>query len=168
MSVASRPAEAWQAGTLVWFRGVEVPLDVRPDGGGLAVLFAGQQVRARTQDPAGIRPAVEAHLWRLARQELPARLSTVALRLGARPSAVTVRNQRSRWGSCAPTGRISLNWRLIQMPAEAADYILVHELTHLSVPDHSRRFWRAVERACPGYRDARAWIRTHQRAIEGR
>ena len=73
-----------------------------------------------------------------------------------------MRNQRTRWGSCATTGRISLNWRLVQVPAPVREYVLVHELMHLRQPNHSRRFWALVARACPGYPAARRWLREHE------
>lgn len=64
---------------------------------------------------------------------------------------VSVRNQRSRWGSCSRRGTISLNWRLIQTPEEVRDYIILHELPHRRHMNHSLRFWQEVERLCPGY-----------------
>jgi len=84
-----------------------------------------------------------------------------AERLGLRVSAVSVRDQRTRWGSCGRNGRVCLNWRLLLMPEWVRDYVLVHELMHLKRLDHSPRFWALVADACPAYRDARAWLREH-------
>ena len=98
-------------------------------------------------------------LRELAQRELPARLMELAARHGYRVAGVTVRNQRSRWGSCSPAGRISLNWRLVQVPSDVCDYVLLHELTHLAVANHSPRFWRTLEAVCPWHREARAWLR---------
>jgi len=78
-----------------------------------------------------------------------------------RVSRISIRNQRTRWGSCGPDGHICLNWRLILMPDSVRDYVLVHELMHLRRLDHSRAFWRLVEAACPEYRQARLWLRQH-------
>jgi predicted metal-dependent hydrolase len=100
---------------------------------------------------ASLRPQAE--------RELPARLAELAAEHGHHVAAVTVRNQRSRWGSCSPTGRISLNWRLVQVPPLVRDYVLLHELTHLAVGNHSPKFWKALEAVCPWHRDARAWLR---------
>jgi predicted metal-dependent hydrolase len=72
---------------------------------------------------------------------------------------VAIRDQRSRWGSCSPRRDISLNWRLVMMPAEVRDYVLLHELAHLRVPNHSRRFWRLLDEICPSWRAARRWLR---------
>ena len=104
-------------------------------------------------------------LWRLARRELPARLRELAIVHGLVVSAVSVRNQRARWGSCATTGRISLNWRLVQTPDPVCDYVLLHELMHLRQANHSARFWRLVEQACPGFREAEQWLRREGKAL---
>ena len=74
---------------------------------------------------------------------------------------VSVRNQRSRWGSCARTGTISLNWRLIQTPDSVRDYIVLHELMHVRQMNHSARFWREVAAVCPAYEEAERWIKLH-------
>ncbi|HEY7188503.1 MAG TPA: SprT family zinc-dependent metalloprotease [Vicinamibacterales bacterium] len=104
----------------------------------------------------------ERHVHRQrARRELPARLLELAAEHGLTVARVSIRNQRTRWGSCGRDGHVSLNWRLILMPPEVRDYVLVHELMHLRRLDHSRAYWRLVAAACPGYREARQWLRTH-------
>jgi predicted metal-dependent hydrolase len=113
-------------------------------------------------------PAARRRLRGIAETTLPARLRELARAHGFAVTGVSVRDQRSRWGSCSTSGRISLNWRLVQMPAGVRDYILLHELAHLHHPDHSRRFWRELERLCPWHREARGWLAEHGgRAIEG-
>ncbi len=103
---------------------------------------------------ASLRPQAE--------RELPARLAELAAGHGHRVAGVTVRDQRSRWGSCSPAGRISLNWRLVQVPPLVRDYVLLHELTHLEVGNHSPKFWKALDAACPWHREARAWLRARR------
>jgi len=98
-------------------------------------------------------------LRELAKRELPARLMDLAAQHGHTVAGVSVRNQRSRWGSCSPSGRISLNWRLVQVPPLVRDYVLLHELTHLAVSNHSPKFWKALDAVCPWHREARAWLR---------
>jgi predicted metal-dependent hydrolase len=100
-----------------------------------------------------------------ARQELPARLIEIATTHGLTVSAVSIRNQRTRWGSCGRDGKISLNWRLVLMPPDVRDYVLIHELMHLRRLDHSPAFWKLVGAACPGYRDARQWLRVNGPAL---
>jgi predicted metal-dependent hydrolase len=81
--------------------------------------------------------------------------------LGVSFDRLTIRDQRTRWGSCSSRGTLSFNWRLVLAPAEVLDYVAVHELCHLRVPNHSARFWRLVEQRRPGYRDPRAWLARH-------
>jgi predicted metal-dependent hydrolase len=107
--------------------------------------------------------AVERQLRQQAARDLPARLRDLAAQHGYAVGPVTVRAQRSRWGSCSPTGRISLNWRLVQLPPSVSDYVMLHELAHLTHLNHSARFWKEVERICPWHREARAWLRGNAR-----
>ncbi|HEY1306424.1 MAG TPA: M48 family metallopeptidase [Vicinamibacterales bacterium] len=100
-----------------------------------------------------------------ARGDLPARLLALAAQHGLTVTRVSIRNQRTRWGSCGRDGHISLNWRLVLMPPEVRDYVLIHELMHLRRLDHSRAYWRLVAAACPGYREARQWLRANGPAL---
>jgi hypothetical protein len=96
-----------------------------------------------------------------AAEQLPARLLELANVHGLQVSRVSVRNQRTRWGSCGRDGHICLNWRLVAMPDWVRDYVIVHELMHLKRLDHSPGYWRLVAAACPRFREARQWLRTH-------
>jgi predicted metal-dependent hydrolase len=92
---------------------------------------------------------------------LPARVLELAAAHGLTVARVSVRNQRWRWGSCSRAGHICLNWRLMLMPDWVRDYVIIHELMHLKRMDHSPRFWRLVERACPDFQAARRWLREY-------
>jgi hypothetical protein len=81
--------------------------------------------------------------------------------LGVSCRGVTIRDQRTRWGSCSPRGTLSFNWRLALAPFEVLDYVVVHELCHLREPNHSPRFWQLVATRRPGWREQRAWLRDH-------
>ena len=99
---------------------------------------------------------------RRAARELVAMVAEEEAReLGVRVARVDVRDYRSQWGSCSPRGRLGFNWRLALAPFEVLDYVVVHELCHLRVPNHSRRFWRLVESRRPGWRAQRDWLRVH-------
>ena len=95
-----------------------------------------------------------------AKNELPPRLLELAAQYGLAVSRVSVRNQRWRWGSCNRHGHICLNWRLVEMPEAIRDYVLIHELMHLTRMDHSAAYWKLVASACPEYKKARAWLRS--------
>lgn len=141
-----------------------------------AELFAEQQQpwierqRARAQRHRCLRPACSPDTVRALREwaasDLPFQLYRLAERHGVTVSRVSVRNQRSRWGSCSPTGHICLNWRLVLMPEAVRDYVLIHELMHLRRLDHSRHFWRLVAHACPDYQTARRWLRQNRHTLE--
>jgi predicted metal-dependent hydrolase len=154
-----RPTE-WPFGTEILFRGELIKLEAAVNGENGTIRFGGEAIRVN--DPVGdLRPAVELHLWKLATRELPVRVTEFAARHHHQVNRVTVRNQRSRWGSCSRRGTISLNWRLIQTPVFVQDYIILHELCHLRHMNHSGRFWCEVERVCPEFRVAERWLKQH-------
>ena len=105
-------------------------------------------------------------LRRRAARELPARLAELAAQHRVKASKVSVRNQRSRWGSCSPSGHICLNWRLTLMPDAVRDYVILHELMHLRRLDHSRHFWKLVAHACPNYDASRRWLRENRHLLD--
>ena len=182
-----RPTQ-WFIGTPILFRGEPVTLTAEPLNsvaadvsplhksnvkGELTALTSSQIVRTYVRcyigsesvrvDDIGsdLRRRIETHLWKLAAKQLPLRVSELATMHGFEVRRVTVRNQRSRWGSCSPSRTISLNWRLIQTPSFVSDYIILHELCHLRHMNHSRRFWREVERVCPEFQTAEHWLKQH-------
>jgi hypothetical protein len=108
------------------------------------------------------RPALERWYRRMAKAEIAPRLDEAVAELGTAYTALTVRNQKTRWGSCSSTGAMSFNWRLLLAPdEEILDYVVWHEACHLLVMDHSPRFWALVERHMPGYQRPRRWLRRH-------
>lgn len=155
----SRPKE-WWIGTEILFRGEPVKLEAGVNGESGMIRFGSEMVKA-TNPAADLRPTIERHLWRLAANELPPKVLEYAALHQLPVRRITVRNQRSRWGSCSRRGTISLNWRLIQTPAFVRDYLVVHEIMHLKEMNHSSRFWREVERACPDYEAAEQWLKRH-------
>lgn len=74
---------------------------------------------------------------------------------------IRIGDQRTLWGSCSPRGTLSFNWRLVLAPVEVLDYVVVHELCHLRVLNHSQRFWNLVEGRRPHWRQQRDWLREH-------
>lgn len=154
----------WTAGATMCLRGEPVTIRIEESGGRTLARYGDRTVRI----PAGaadLRPYIQQDLRQVAREELGARLHQLAADLGLTFSSLTIRNQRSRWGSCSRKDRIALNFRLVQMPAFVSDYVLIHELMHLKQQNHSVRFWRLVEAACPGFRKAEAWLKAHGRGL---
>ncbi|MFM9079754.1 MAG: M48 family metallopeptidase [Opitutaceae bacterium] len=153
-----RSAEIWVPGTHVLWRGEMTEVRVAAQGERPQVCLAADVFRVPRLD-GDLRPTLEAHFARRARVELPARAWELAALAGVDVRAVTVRNQRSRWGSCSANGTISLNWRLVQTPDHVRDYVIQHELMHLREMNPSARFWARVEEVCPAWREAETWIR---------
>jgi predicted metal-dependent hydrolase len=154
----------WTAGATMWLRGEPVAIRIEETEGSVFARYGDRRV-AVPRGVADLRPYIQQDLREVARGELGARLAQLAVQHGVTFSGFTIRNQRSRWGSCSRTGRIALNFRLVQMPPFVSDYVLVHELMHLKQQNHSIRFWRLVEAACPAFRDAEAWLKAHGRGL---
>jgi len=110
-------------------------------------------------DPATGAAALERWYRRAARAEIAPRLDAAAARLGRSYTRLTIRAQRTRWGSCSSTGAMSFNWRLLLAPEAVLDYVVWHEACHLVAMDHSPRFWALVAEHCPGYQEPRRWLR---------
>lgn len=162
--IAAADASRWVPGGTIWLRGEAVPI-VLSEAAGRPIVRYGERTVWLPGGVADLRPAIEADLRRLARVELGGRLEELAALHGLQVAAISIRNQRSRWGSCSLDGRIALNYRLLQMPPAISDYVLLHELMHLREQNHSRRFWRQVEQVCPAFREAERWLKTEGRAL---
>jgi len=94
-----------------------------------------------------------------AKKEIPRRLEEINLQIGLPYCKVIIRNQKSRWGSCAPSTTLSFNWRLMMAPPKVMNYVLIHELIHLQLPNHSLRFWKRVAQYDPDYVSHRNWLK---------
>ena len=163
--VAERHAPVeWRAGDAIPLHGELTTIRVHDSAHGQIVVVGDQRVRIAA-GIVNVRPAVELALRRIASRELVPRLQALASEHSLTVDRVTIRNQRSRWGSCSRRGVIALNFRLVQMPPAVCDYVLLHELMHLRQQNHSRRYWRLVAAVCPDYREAERWLRVEGRAL---
>jgi hypothetical protein len=130
-------------------------LTLRPERGRTRVHRRAGVLLVPPGDP---RPALERWYRRQAKAEILGRLDTASAAVGRPYTALSIRNQRTRWGSCSSTGAMSFNWRLLLAPAEILDYVVWHEACHLVHLDHSPRFWALVARHRPTYRDEQRWL----------
>lgn len=178
LDFAQRSA-AWLAERLVK-RGDNIPLRA-----GARIPLRGEEheirhVAARrgtvTVDPAArllLVPGGEDHLprrvtdWlkRAAREELTAASRRYAAAMGTKFRRISVRDQKSRWGSCTAAGDLNYSWRLILTPPYVLDYVAAHEVAHLLHLDHSRRFWRLVLSHCPQAPRAKRWLKAHGHSV---
>lgn len=149
LAKSARIESAITSETEVWFRGQKTFVqDVLPETTG-----------------SDLKSTLFEHLQKLAVTELVTRTQELARLTNSQINRITIRNQRSRWGSCSIRRTISLNWRLIQTPQYVVDYIILHELMHLRQMNHSEKFWAEVESVCPLWREAEKWIKRHSREI---
>ena len=93
------------------------------------------------------------------------RLDEYSVQLKAAPCKVVIKDQKTRWGSCSKKGNINLNWRLIMTPIEIIDYVVVHELCHLKIMNHSKDFWNLVESILPDYYERRKWLKVNENRL---
>lgn len=103
----------------------------------------------------------KAWLRHAARDALVPAAHGYAEKLGRKVTRITLRDTRSRWGSCTSAGALNFSWRLAMAPPEVLDYVAAHEAAHLVEMNHSPAFWAVVERILPGWQDSRAWLRDH-------
>lgn len=96
-----------------------------------------------------------------ARAVIAEKAAFYAKRMGVSYGRITIREQRTRWGSCSAKGNLNFNWKLILMPEEVLTYVVVHELAHRREMNHSKAFYRVVEEAMPDYRRWREWLKEH-------
>jgi predicted metal-dependent hydrolase len=132
------------------------PLTLTPQPGRTRVHRAGDALLVPGGDA---RAAIERWYRRAAAREIAPRLDAATQALGATYTKLSIRGQRTRWGSCSSRGAMSFNWRLLLAPEPVLDYVVWHEACHLRVPDHSSAFWGLVRRHCPGYEEHRRWLR---------
>jgi len=111
------------------------------------------------------RKAAEAWMRAESRAEIEREVIEQAHRMGARPKAVSIRDQRTRWGSCSSRGNLSFNWRLVMTPPTILQYVVIHELAHMFEPNHSKDFWTVVAKYYPDFKKARAWLRKNSPAL---
>ncbi|MEJ7782254.1 MAG: SprT family zinc-dependent metalloprotease [Solirubrobacteraceae bacterium] len=150
---AVRERLAARAGTVPYLGGT---LRLVPQPGRTRVHRRGDVLHV----PAGdARPALDRWYRRAARAEVAQRLDAAVAALDTAYTRLTIRDQRTRWGSCSAQGAIAINWRLLLGPAEVLDYVVWHEACHLVIHDHSPAFWALLEARAGDQRQARRWLR---------
>jgi predicted metal-dependent hydrolase len=137
------------------FLGHEV--EIHPGQGRRAVLKDGRLVVPG--DETAVVVKVKAFLKLEAQMRLRAASDRYAAQLGTDYGRITLRDPRSRWGSCTSTGNLMYSWRLVMAPEAVLDYVAAHEVAHRLEMNHSSRFWAHVERLCPDYAIHRRWLR---------
>ncbi len=151
------------------------------DGAVIPVLGHDHIIKHRPQGPGGVRVEngeivvagpmellprrIERWLRQRARGEISARVAGKTARLGRPANRITLRDTRSRWGSCSAQGNLSFCWRLVMAPEAVLDYVVAHEVGHLAVPNHGPDFWRTVSALTEEVESSRRWLRRHGRTL---
>lgn len=152
-------------GNAVPLRGIEY--DIRHIAGRRGIVSA-DPLRSYINvpgDPAHVSRRVLDFLKAEARADLTKASRKYAALMGVKFRRITIRDQRSRWGSCSASGDLSYSWRLILAPDYVLDYVAAHEVAHLRHLDHSQRFWRLVLTHCPNAARAKNWLREHGQEV---
>ena len=158
MPVAQRPS----FGTALPFEGRDLRLEAAPVR---APRIEGDKLLLPPgEDRLGAR--LEVFFKHCARARLQAATERYAAQLGRPFKRITLRDTRSRWGSCAADGSLSYSWRLIMAPPGVLDYVAAHEVAHLAEMNHSPAFWAVVARLCPDYALHRAWLKRHGAGLQ--
>lgn len=121
----------------------------------------GEPIIAVAGEAPHVGRRVREFLQREARRDLSAAVKSYTDALGIPARRITVRDTKSRWGSCSAAGNLNFSWRLIMAPAFVLDYLAAHEVAHLKEMNHSKRFWRTVHKLCPHTEEAERWLKQH-------
>ena len=146
-----------------YFRGNEYRLSlilgrnkaVKIAGGLLIVTYIDDQSILRST----IKSLLEEWYLKESTKILKARTEELAQQMSVQPSGITVKNYNSKWGSCSANNKISYNWRIIMAPDCIVDYLIIHELSHIIEPNHSKNFWQQVKNHCQDFQKKRKWLR---------
>ncbi len=154
-----RPGRRWESGEILMFLGRPLQLSIAAGTEGVARHESTLLVSTQRAQAENIAALARAWLRAQALSDFAIRVARYRQAMDIEPVDVRLSNARTRWGSCHASGRILLNWRLIQMPARLIDYVVVHELAHLREMNHSPRFWAVVENEIADYAARRREIR---------
>jgi predicted metal-dependent hydrolase len=153
------PCHEYAEGELFLYLGRSYPLQF-VENGSLTIERGDRLYVSRTLIP-DIRNELKRWYMKEAIREIPARCMWFSLKTGHVPATIRITDARQRWGSCTHKGGLNFSWRLIQAPPEMVDYVVVHELVHISQPDHSKKFWDKVRKIMPDYELRRHWLQDH-------
>ncbi|OYR67538.1 metal-dependent hydrolase [Halorubrum ezzemoulense] len=154
------PDWTFEAGEMFPLLGTERELLIEP-ARSHSITDTSIRLRKSTVEQSTVKQVLENVYRREARDHFTERADFYAEEMGVEYGKITIRNQRTRWGSCSTTGTISLNWRLVMAPPEVVDYVVVHELAHLREANHDDRFWSIVAEYDPEYESHAQWLEEH-------
>jgi predicted metal-dependent hydrolase len=146
------------SGDRLLFLGRECTLEIGTGPGSSSVSTVGNRIVVHTRDGRVGRQLLDWY-YSQAAERLTASAQSWAAKMNVELGRIAIRDQRTRWGSCSSLGNLNFSWRLVMAPTRVAEYVVVHELAHLVVPNHGPDFWSLVEKYCPDRRKHQRWLR---------
>ena len=149
--------ESWIIKTLAHFRELgarRIALETNE------ILYLGKPI-ARPFESGNTQASLEAWYKHEAKRTISARVAVFASYYGFIYNKIIIRGSKTRWGTCSIKKNVAFNWRLIKAPADIIDYVILHELTHTVVFDHSKRFWDRLAMSYPNHKAAKQWLKDH-------
>lgn len=128
------------------------------------MYFKAEEIKKQKKEPALTNADIE-KLCQKALSVIPDKVKYYAEIMGVTYGRITIRNQKTRWGSCSNKGNLNFNCLLMLMPDKVLDYVVVHELCHLKQMNHSKKFWKEVERYMPDYKNYKKWLNENGGAL---
>lgn len=153
-----RETHSYAAGELFEYLGNVYPLEIVDRLSPRLALENDRFRLSRSSLPAAPR-VFEAWYRQAAHQHIVARIQVLSKQYGYSVESIRITAAKTRWGSCGANANLNFTWRLIMAPAAAVDYVIVHELVHLEIRNHSRQFWEKVRQYCPDYVQQRLWLK---------
>lgn len=151
----------FEHGEIFQYRGEDCQISLDGEGR-IAKIYPGDpRILSVPGDPETTQSRVVRFLKKQAKADLTRAVTKYAEILKVAPKGISVKDTRSRWGSCTADGQLAFSWRLIMAPPEVLNYVAAHECAHMREMNHSAKFWAHVARCCPDWQRQRAWLRLH-------
>lgn len=165
----NRKEFVWEDGAGILIGGMPVCMNIRSgtEPGKLSVALRDNMlvITGEAVSSDMIKEAVHQWFMHIARQKFPVRTKYWAKIIGVDYGRITIRGQKTRWGSCSGKGNLNFNWKLLMLPEELMDYVIVHELAHRIEMNHSYRFWEIVETILPDYKGLRRKLKDYESQV---
>jgi hypothetical protein len=151
----------FEDGEIIQYQGKDCLITLEGEGRIARLSPGNPRILSVPGDPETTHARVVRFLKKQAKAELTRAVTRHCETLRVNCTGISVKDTRSRWGSCTVDGQLSFSWRLIMAPPEVLDYVAAHECAHLREMNHSAKFWALVARCCPDWQRQRAWLRLH-------
>jgi predicted metal-dependent hydrolase len=162
------PRNEWARDNTLPYLGRHLELVQRQSDGGADNVKLEEELLVVSLAPTSNGPSSVLEGWYRseAAKLIRSKADELGAQLGVTYGRLSIRGQRTRWGSCSPRGNLSFNWKLMMAPEAVIDYVVIHELAHLKEMNHSKRFWQLVAEHCTHWRKHKKWLRAHDALLK--